>query len=314
MNIDLLRSEYKKLKTTDRIEELCKKLSPKAKSILVYIITILNVRKDTPTSSMDLFSCEFSLEDYYAVTKSKETTINIIEQALEELRQTTYWVPLENDEQQCVSWLKDVRISANGYVKVELHKFVGLGLGRFSNSFPYSEMKGSFPDWGMKSQYGNRLYQFFRRGGRSEIVCWVDEVRNELGATAASYNRYSNFNQRILEPAVREINNCTEICVEYRKINTKDANGKKMEGLRFFITPKHHYLRPDFLSKFSRKRLNIREVLLSQEIEIPPATEVPASREAQHIQGSKEQFLPTKQVVGKQSSTSDESETEDLPF
>lgn len=304
MNTDLMRVEYLKLKKSISFQDAYEELSSRAQKLLVYIITVMNVAKSTYTYPIDQFLCEFDLTDYYKLTKTKTGSDNIIRQALEELCQTTYWIPLENGEWQCVSWLKDALISADGHVKVELHKFVGLGL---------AGLVDPVPNWGMKMQYSNRLYRFLKSYKRIDIVCTVDQVRNELEATASSYRRFSNFKQRILDAAVHELNNCTDICVQFRKINSTGINGKS-EILAFTVSPKLKYLKPDSTSRADVKKRLRKKNLPLPEVEIPPAEEVDTVCEAQSVQGAKGQLLLAKQAVDKQPSTPDESETEDLPF
>lgn len=290
-----IRAEYLKLKKDSSLQDACEGLSPKAQKLLLYIIAVMNVTKNTHTYPINQFIYEFDLADYYELVKTKKVSDNNIRQILEELCQTTYWVPLGNDTWQCVGWLKDAMISADGHVKVELHKFVGLALTRLSNPAPNLK------------KYSNRLYHLLKPCESRDFVRTVDQVRNEMKATSESYKRYSNFKQRVLDVAVREINNCTDIFVTFRKVDTKLTEGK-MEVLSFFVEPKLKYL------KSSTSQVNIKKRLPPQEVEVPPVQKVHTACKVQSVQETKKQLLPSRQTANMQLSVPGESEEEDLPF
>lgn len=302
-----IRYEYLSLKKRLLSQNAYKDLSQEAQEMLTYIITVMSMSyllKDINPFPLDQFFYKFHLEDYYEVTEAKTAPDSIIMQALEELCQTRYWIPLEDGGRQCVSWLKDVLISADRQVTVELHKFVGLGL---------VGLLDSIPDWDLKLQYSHRLYRFLKLHRTSEVVIEVTQMQNELKSTAPSYSRYSNFKQRILDPAVHEINNHTDICVRFSKTNINGAKGKK-EALMFSVSSKLNYLKPDSTLRADAKKRLRQKDLSPSEVYAPPVEEVHGDWKRQSIQGAKKQFLLAEQTVDGQPSTPDESEMEDLPF
>lgn len=302
-----IRYEYLSLKKRLLSQDAYKDLSQKAQEILTYIITVMGIRytfKEINPFPLDQFFYKFDLADYYQITETQTTSDSIIMQALEELCQTRYWIPLEGGGRQCVSWLKDALISADGQVTVELHKFVGLGL---------VGLLDSIPDWDLKLQYSHRLYRFLKLHRTSEVVVDVAQIQNELKSTAPSYSRYSNFKQRILDPAVCEINNRTDICVRFSKTNINEAKGKK-EALMFFVSSKLNYLKPGSTLRADVKKRLRQKNLPPPEVYAPPVEEVHGDCKRQSIQGAKKQFLLAKQTVDGQLSAPDESEEEDLPF
>lgn len=302
-----LRYDYQEMKKRMQSQVAYKNLSSEAQALLTYIIIVMNIRymlRDINPYPLEQSSYEFDLADYYEMTKTKATSDSNIMQALEELCQTRYWISLENGGWQCVSWLKDALISANGHVEIGLHKFVGLGL---------VGLLDFMPDWDLKLQYSHRLYRFLKPYKTSRVVVEVAQMQNELGVAAPSYSRYSNFKQRILDPAIREINNCTDICVRFEKKNINDATGKK-EVLIFSVLSKLNYLEPDSTLRGDvKKRLRPKDFPLP-EVYVPPAQEVHTASKTQSVQETNKQLLLARMAVGKQPSTPDESEVEDLPF
>ncbi|MBO0953310.1 replication initiation protein [Fibrella forsythiae] len=79
----------------------------------------------------------------------------------------------------------------------------------------------------------------------------VDELRVILEAT--SYNRYSNFKQKVLLPALREINQRTDITVEL----TENFAGRKVTDVHFTI-----YLRADASQQKAKKHRQETEASL----------------------------------------------------
>lgn len=85
----------------------------------------------------------------------------------------------------------------------------------------------------MKSVYGVRLYELLKsyaniRGKRFTL----DELRYLLGAENKSYDRYSNFKQKILDSAIRDIETFSELKVTY----IENRNGRRVEALEFIVT------------------------------------------------------------------------------
>lgn len=89
----------------------------------------------------------------------------------------------------------------------------------------------------MKSQYSILLYSILKdwlNMGSDAHVITVDRLREQLGAESKSYEQFKVFRARVLDPAVKEINNISEIDVSYEKI----AYGTSVHSLEFNIAYK----------------------------------------------------------------------------
>ena len=87
----------------------------------------------------------------------------------------------------------------------------------------------------LKSQYSVRLYprlKYHRFGWTVSVA----ELREILGATAASYNVFKDFNKHVLQKAVKEINEITDITVTTENIR----KGKSVVSIKFNVTEKSH--------------------------------------------------------------------------
>lgn len=85
----------------------------------------------------------------------------------------------------------------------------------------------------LKSQYSVRLYPRLKYQRFSWTVS-VKELREILGATKASYDVFKDFNKHVIQKAVKEINEITDITVTTENIR----KGKSVESIKFNVTEK----------------------------------------------------------------------------
>ncbi len=115
-------------------------------------------------------------------------------------------------------------IARNGYVRYQLKNIISL-----------------------KSQYSVRLYPKLKDRPFGWKVS-VAELREMLGATAASYDVFKDFNKHVLQKAVKEINEITDITVTTENIR----KGRSVESIRFTVTEKN----PHVMSKEDAELFN----------------------------------------------------------
>jgi hypothetical protein len=101
-------------------------------------------------------------------------------------------------------------LAKNGYVRYQLKNIISL-----------------------KSQYSVRLYPKLKDRPFGWTVA-VSELREILGATAASYNVFKDFNKHVLQKAIKEINEITDIYVTTENIR----KGKSVVSIKFSVTEK----------------------------------------------------------------------------
>ena len=101
-------------------------------------------------------------------------------------------------------------IARNGYVRYQLKNIISL-----------------------KSQYSVRLYPKLKDRPYGWTVS-VAELREMLGATAASYDVFKDFNKHVLQKAVKEINDITDINVTTENVR----KGRSVVSIRFKVTEK----------------------------------------------------------------------------
>ena len=118
---------------------------------------------------------------------------------------------------------------------------------------PYlTQLKGQFTQYqlnhisGFSSVHAIRLYELFTQYKRlGERYISVEDLKKWL-QLEDKYDRYNNLNQRVLTPALSEINEKSDLFVEYEPIK----KGRKVTGIEFSITyEKPVKKRPEFPHK-----------------------------------------------------------------
>ena len=83
----------------------------------------------------------------------------------------------------------------------------------------------------LTSKYAIRLYEFliaWRDVGKTPVIS-LSEFREKLGLDINEYQKMVNFKSRVLEPAIKQINELTDIHVKYEQYKT----GRSISGLSF---------------------------------------------------------------------------------
>lgn len=83
----------------------------------------------------------------------------------------------------------------------------------------------------LTSKYAIRLYEFliaWRDVGKTPVIS-LSEFREKLGLEMNEYQKMVNFKSRVLEPAIKQINELTDIHVKYEQYKT----GRFISGLSF---------------------------------------------------------------------------------
>jgi plasmid replication initiation protein len=104
---------------------------------------------------------------------------------------------------------------------------------------PYlTQLKGQFTQYqlnhisGFSSIHAIRLYELFTQYKRlGDRYISVEDLKKWL-QLEDKYDRYNNLNQRVLTPALSEINEKSDLFVEYEPIK----KGRKVTGIEFSIT------------------------------------------------------------------------------
>src|SRR5690606_22783459 len=84
----------------------------------------------------------------------------------------------------------------------------------------------------IKSAYAIRLYELMKKW--QHVGTWeipVESLREKLGAITKTYSLYGNLKNRVIVPSVKEVNEKTDVHVEFKEIR----KGRKVVKIEFKI-------------------------------------------------------------------------------
>ena len=164
-----------------------------------------------------------------------------IKAILKGLSDKSMWITFENNpnEEVLCRWLAKVRTNKrSGIAHIKLDE----------DLVPYLfDLQSRFTSYGlrnilcMKSQYSIRLYELLKSYKIQKTkTLTVEEFKKMLMIEdIKSYNRFPDLRRYVLEPAIKEINEYTDIDVSYREI----LKGRKVIKLDFKINEKEPLLK-----------------------------------------------------------------------
>lgn len=156
-----------------------------------------------------------------------------IKKSLKSLRDKSFWMELEDESEVLMSWVSKVRVyPSKGVIDVELDddlKPYLLQLKSFFTKYNYLYVMT------MKSQYSIRMYELLKSfENMAKISYGVNELRKLLGLPDDTMPRWVDFKRFVIEQAIKEINELTDISVTYKPIK----KGRSVEEIHFNISPK----------------------------------------------------------------------------
>lgn len=153
---------------------------------------------------------------------------------LQSLRDMSVWITLEDGTETTVSWIKKPYINrGKGTIRIELDEDMIPYLFDIQKNFTVYELVNVLM---MKSQYSIRLYELLK-SYKNLVVKKIelDELYRMLMIDKNPYyKKYTNFRRTILEKAVEEINEFTDLNVTYSPIKI----GRSIKIIEFYIHSK----------------------------------------------------------------------------
>jgi hypothetical protein len=126
----------------------------------------------------------------------------------------------------------------SGKVDIQIHERLVKRILEVKEKGNFSFLKSNI--FLLQNSQAIKLYPFFKswlNKGRYETD--LERFKIQFGYNTSGYNRFSNFESRVLEPATQEINNKTDIVVSY-ELTGDNIGGERprIKGLIFYITSK----------------------------------------------------------------------------
>lgn len=223
---------YLVVKGNDLIQRNRFELSLMEQKTVAYICSMIK-----PIDSGFQSEYEFKIRDYCKICDidyDNGANYAYVKETLKKLRDRSMWMTLEDGSETVVGWLD----------RVTTNKKSGLAHIRIDDRLiPYLfDLKQQFTKYqlynilGMKSAFSVRIYELMKSYSfRHTIIFELNELKELLMVEhVKSYVNYKDFRVKVLEKAQTEINELTDINIEFEPIKT----GRKVTSIKFIIEEK----------------------------------------------------------------------------
>lgn len=219
-------------KANDLIQKSRFSLTEQQQRIILYLISKISPKDD------DFQEYSFSIKEYCEVCRIQyQANYEEIKASLKAIADKSVWIPFEKTE-SLIRWLEYVDIDKTTHeIKIRFDKRLKPFLLELRAN--YTEYKLIYPLY-FKHKYTTRLYEwlksvYYDETTKYSTVIPLEEIKARMGAEI--YKPYAHFKSRALLPALKEINEASDLkvkCGEYR-------NGiqKKVIALEFIIEKKN---------------------------------------------------------------------------
>lgn len=220
------------VKSNELIQKSRFSLTVQQQRIILYLISKIEYGDE------DFKEYEFNIREFCRVCGLYDESGKYypeLKRQVKAIRDKSMWIEIAEGEEILLSWLDGAHISRNsGKITVRLNKDMKPYLLQLRENFTKYEIANVLC---MRSKYSIRLYELVKSLHFQELetyvkVFTVEELRKRLDAE--TYPRFCNFNQRVLKPAVQEINSYTDKEVSYELIKP----GKMVESIAMTVTTK----------------------------------------------------------------------------
>ncbi len=179
----------------------------------------------------DFFEFDLGFKEFCEVCGITKAGMNYmhIKETVQRLADKSFWIESSKEKgaQDLVRWITDVTVSERGHIRLQMHpklKPFLLHLRRFYTSYLLEYV---LP---MKSRYSISLYELLRSYANMEEFRFdVDELKERLDAL--NYSRWPDFQRKVLDIAIREINSLSDLDVSY----TLEKEGRRIATICFHI-------------------------------------------------------------------------------
>ena len=179
----------------------------------------------------------FSIPEFCKITGIDISGGNyeILKTAILDIVRKRLWIEKENGEEVTVAWIDKATLKrGDGTIKIRLDEDMKPYLLQLKGNYTTIELIWTLH---FKSKYTIRLYELVKSIHFHELEEYqrefsLEELRRLLDAE--KYERWVHFRQRVLDPAVQEVNEYSDKNLKWQPIK----RGRSIERIRFTITAK----------------------------------------------------------------------------
>ena len=190
-----------------------------------------------------------------------------VQNASDSLVSRTLQLSIDTSSSRKTAWLSYVEyVKGSGVVKLRFDKSLKPYLLQLKSHFTQYQLNYVID---FKSQYSMRLYELLKmeafkadKNGQFERGFDVNEYRDLLGVDTKDYPLFANFKQKVIQPAIREITDKTDLIIADVKYG---KTGRKVTNMTFFVG-----VRSEYDTKLRQANLRIDDIKPDKENENHP--------------------------------------------
>lgn len=221
------------VKAQNLIQKTRYSLTTQEQKIVLYVLSKISP-EDTAFKEY-----RFNIQHFCDVCGIKDSNYEYLKKTMQGLRRKNFWITITDSEgkeaESCVDWFSVVRVYKNsGVILMKFHEDLHPFLLELREKFVKYPI---FPTLAMKSRYSIRLYELLKSyDNLSEWWFDIPTLKKKLFCT--NYDKYADFRRFVIEPAIKEINQFTDLHIAYESI--KDGS-REYSKIRFYIDHKTIY-------------------------------------------------------------------------
>jgi len=210
---------YKVIKSNDLIQKARFDLSVQEQKIILYLISKLK------PDDNKLVTIDFAIKEFCSVCgiNLSGKNYNDISSTIKNLADKSLWIYFDNGKKVLMRWIQRAIIDEKtGAMQIRFDELLEPYLFDLKKNFTQYELYNVLA---MKSQYSIRLYEILRSYEyKHSIEFEINNLKEQLSAT--HYDKYKDFRCRVLDIAIKEILDFSDINVTYGAIKEKNKYSK----------------------------------------------------------------------------------------
>lgn len=224
------------VKSNDLIQKTKFDLTLQQQVIISYLISKIQPEDEA------LKVYEFSVQEFCEVCGIDRTSgknYDSVKKAIKEIADKSRWIKLEDGDSALFRWIESAKIKENsGTIQIRLNEELKPYLIKQQMIGHYTQYKFIFT-LSFKSKYAFRLYELVKSIHYKDLYSYekkytLEELKILMGVED-NYKTFSAFRERVLQPAINEINQYTDKIVSYE---TKCGKGKKVSDIILKVSSK----------------------------------------------------------------------------
>lgn len=226
---DFQALEKRVVKANELIQKSRFNLSLQQQKIVLYLISQISQYDE------DFKIYEFSIQEFCRVCGIDLGHYTELKNQIKTIADKSIWIETEKGEETLLRWIEKPYIDKNsGMIKIKLDKDMKPYLLQLKENYTSYEVIFTLY---FKSKYTIRMYELIKSIHFHELEEYkreyrLDELRKLLDAE--KYQNWINLRQRVIEPAINEINEYSDKIVSYEPIK----RGRSIDRVRFIIRSK----------------------------------------------------------------------------